>query len=48
MDRYIYMNMYTGELYRNIWHAVKTIIHDMIKFPGCRTFAMLQLKKGQW
>ena len=43
--KYRWMNMYTGELYRNIIHAVVTILMDMIKLPQCRTTAMWQITR---
>ena len=45
---YKYMNMYTGELYRNLFHAARTIAGDMIHCPSCRTWKMFKLKRGQW
>lgn len=38
-------NQFTGEVYRNLRHAIKTIVKDMIKCPGCRTIKMLQIKR---
>lgn len=43
--KYRWMNMYTGELYRNIFHALVTILIDMIKLPQCRTTAMWQITR---
>lgn len=48
MTKYSYMNAYTGELYKDLWHAIKTIILDMIHCPGCRTWQMFRLKRGNW
>lgn len=45
---YKYMNMFTGELYRNLWHALFTIVLDMMHCPACRSLAMFRLEKGQW
>ena len=45
MKKYKYMNMYTGELYRNLLHAVVTILTDMVRLPQCRTRAMWQIAR---
>ena len=46
--RYHYMNTYTGELYLNLRHAIKTIVGDMIHYPACRTIRMLGLERGDF
>ena len=46
METYKYINNYTGEIYKNLFHAVITIISDMIHCPGCRTFKMLNISKN--
>ena len=45
MIRYRYMNNFTGELYRNIYHALYTIFTDMIRFPACRTWHMFSISR---
>lgn len=35
-----WINLHTGEIYRNLGHALVTIVHDMIHFPLCRTWKM--------
>lgn len=45
---YRYMNMYTGEIYRNLYQALKTVVKDMILYPKCRTIYMLHLKRGNF
>lgn len=42
---FMYINDYTGELYTSLFHAIKTIISDMIHFPKCRTIKMFKIKK---
>lgn len=46
--KYHYMNAFTGELYRNLGHAIKTIIRDMIHYRSCRTIQMFKLEKGDF
>ena len=46
--RFRYMNNCTGELYRDLRHAIKTIISDMVQYPKCRTIKMFSLKKGDF
>lgn len=41
----MYMNNYTGEVYDNLLHAIKTMISDMIRYPECRTSKMLSVSK---
>ena len=43
----MYMNQFTGELYISIFHAVRTIISDMIHFPQCRTWKMLNVRREE-
>ena len=45
---YKYMNNYTGEIYRNLYHAITTIISDMIHYPGCRTLKMFNISRGDY
>lgn len=40
---YRWMNNCTGELYRNILHAVRTVVSDMIHYSECRTIKMLNV-----
>lgn len=40
-----YINVYTGELYHNLNHAVTTIVRDMIHYPKCRTIKMFAVIK---
>lgn len=40
-----YINNYTGELYKNLFHAIWTIALDMIHYPKCRTIKMLNIKR---
>jgi len=40
-----YMNEYTGVLYFSLFHAVRSIISDMIHFPKCRTLKMWRISK---
>ena len=42
---YKYINNYTGELYRNLFHAISTIISDMRYYPKCRTIKMLNISR---
>lgn len=46
--RYCYYNTETGEIYRNLFHALRTIIKDMIHYPKCRTWKMFSLQKGEF
>ena len=46
--RYLYMNNTTGEIYPNLWCAIRTIINDMIRNPRCRTIKMFNLKRGDF
>ena len=48
METYKYINNYTGEIYKNLFHAIITIISDMIHCPGCRTFKMLNISRGNY
>lgn len=48
MKTYKYMNAFTGELYENLFHAIKTIISDMIHYKTCRTIKMFHLRKGKF
>lgn len=41
----MYINMTTGEVYDDLRHAIKTIIHDIIKYPLCRTFKMFYVRR---
>lgn len=41
----MYMNNYTGEVYDNLLHAIKTIVSDMIRYPKCRTAEMLSISR---
>lgn len=45
MNNYKYVNNCTGELYRSIFHALKTIFSDMRHFPKCRTLEMFSISK---
>lgn len=38
-------NNFTGEIYDNLFHAVITIIDDMIHYKSCRTPKMLSVSK---
>lgn len=40
-----YMNQFTGELYYNIWHAITSVVADMIYFKSCRTVEMLHITR---
>lgn len=40
----MWINNYTGELYSNLHHALVTIVSDMIHFPKCRTWQMLNIR----
>lgn len=40
-----YVNNYTGQLYRNMFHAIREIIFDMKNYPKCRTIKMLNVSK---
>ena len=40
----MWINSFTGELYNNLYHALKTIISDMIIFPKCRTLEMFNIR----
>ena len=40
-----YMNQFTGELYYNIWHAITSVVADMIHFKPCRTVEMLHITR---
>lgn len=42
---YNYINNYTGELYRNLRHAIITIIRDIKFYPKCRTIKMLSVSR---
>lgn len=42
---YKYVNNCTGELYRNLFHAMFTIISDVVHCPKCRTLKMLSISK---
>lgn len=46
--KFKYQNKCTGELYRNLFHAITTIIWDMIHYPKCRTLEMFKLEKGDF
>lgn len=46
--KFKYMNTYTGELYRNLGHAIKTIISDMVHCRKCRTIKMFKLERGDF
>lgn len=39
----MWINNFTGEVYRNITHMVVTIISDMVKCKACRTLKMLDV-----
>lgn len=39
------INNYTGEIYKSVFHAIRTIIGDMKVYPKCRTFKMFNLSK---
>lgn len=45
---YKYLNNYTGELYKNLFHAIVSIISDMIYYPKCRTLKMLNISRGNY
>lgn len=40
---YKYMNKCTGEIYKSVSHALKTIISDMAHYKGCRTIKMFKV-----
>lgn len=40
----MWINNFTGELYNNLFHALATIVVDMVHFPACRTLKMLDIK----
>ena len=40
-----YISVYTGELYISLWHAFRTIIHDMKNYKDCRTIKMFKIEK---
>ena len=46
--KYKYMNLYTGEIYHNLAHAMISIIQSMIHFPACRSVQMFRLEKGDF
>lgn len=35
----------TGEVYRSFWHAITTIISDMIHYKMCRTTRMFRIRR---
>lgn len=39
------VNNFTGELYDSIFHALKTIVSDMMHCPKCRTLKMFDLSR---
>lgn len=43
--KYRWMNNLTGELYKNLAHALKTIVSDMIHFEKCRTIKMFSISR---
>lgn len=43
--RYCYISQETGEVYKNLLHAFRTIIKDMLHYPKCRTWRMFHVKK---
>lgn len=44
-DKVKYINECTGECYFSLFHAVTTIISDMIHIPACRTWEMWKISK---
>lgn len=40
-----YINLYTGETYQNLKHAIFTIVSDMKHYKNCRTLKMLRIKR---
>jgi len=47
MNQFNYINLYTGELYHNLIHALTTIVSDMKHHKECRTLQMFQIKRLQ-
>ena len=47
MKQYNYINLYTGEIYQNLKHALFTIVSDMKHYKECRTLKMLHIKRFQ-
>lgn len=45
MKEYKYINDYTAEIYTSLWHAFKTIIHDMKYYKDCRRIKMFKIKR---
>ena len=43
--RYRYINNYTGEIYKSLWHVITTIARDMVLCPKCRTIKVLSISK---
>lgn len=40
-----YVSQETGEIYKNLLHALCTIFHDMLRYPKCRTWKMFNIRK---
>lgn len=43
--KYCYISQETGEVYKSLLHAFRTIIKDMLHNPKCRTRRMFHVKK---
>ena len=41
----MWINDFTGELYMNLWHAIKTIISDFLHYPKCRTWKAFKISR---
>ena len=43
--KYRWINLETGEVYRNLFHALKTIIADILHYESCRTVKMFSISR---
>lgn len=41
----MYINNFTGEVYDNLFHAIKTIISDMAHIKSCRTLKAFSISR---
>lgn len=43
--KFRYVSNYTGEVYRDLNHALRTIISDIVHYPKCRTIKMFWISR---
>ena len=41
----MWINEFTGELYMNLWHAMTTMLADLIRCPQCRTWKFFNISR---